>query len=843
MDLAGKTLGQFRIIEQLGQGGMASVFKAYQPSLDRYVAIKVLPAQHALTPGFSERFVREARAIAQLNHPNILPVIDFGQEGDLSYIVMKYVPAGTLTDKMGHPMALEEVTRLVEGIAAALDHAHERGILHRDVKPSNVLLDEGDWVLLADFGLAKMMAGDEELTGSGVGIGTPAYMSPEQGQGKDVDARTDIYALGVVLYEMLVGQLPFDAETPFAIVMKHITEPLPLPSSLRPDLPEVVERVILKALAKAPADRFATAGELARALRAANAVAAPIEPAATVEPLAETLDSLPELYTQALGYFYTEQWEKAIKAFERIVAVQPDYEHGDAARRLEQARGQQGLTELYTQAEAALAREDWETGITCLSEIIATDADYRDAEVLLQQARGRKELADLYGDAQRLHGSGQWQAVINVWKRIHTLDPDYSDPDGLLASARSELEQLRAEMEAQRQAEERSRRLADLYRRGLAHVTADEWREAAALFEEIESLEPGYQETPALLDRARREVIRLEATQTIETEPERRRLASVRTTTLALWRKRWPFLLAGLASVVVIGAIILFVATSGSKAPAIELGEDGRAVAATLDQPFVSDRDGKREIYRVDRSGQIRRWTHSPAGSESWSPVLGSDGKLFFTSNRDGKREIYRMDTSGEVLRWTNSPADSESWGPALRSDGALFFTSNRDGKPEIYRMQGSGEVMRWTHTPGDGRSWSPVLAPDGTFFFTSDRDGKREIYRMQGSGEVMRWTDTPGQGESWSPGLGSDGKLFFTSNRDGKREIYRMERSGEVLQWTHTRGDAESWAPVVGNDGQLFFTSDRDGKPEVYVMDRSGQALRLTHTPGRGASWLSDTE
>jgi tetratricopeptide (TPR) repeat protein len=837
MDLTGKTLGQFRIIEPLGQGGMASVFKAYQPSLDRYVAIKVLPAQHALTPGFSERFVREARAIAQLNHPNILPVIDFGQEGDLSYIVMKYVPAGTLKDKMDHPMALEDVIRLVEGVAAALDHAHERGILHRDVKPSNVLLDEGDWVLLADFGLAKMMAGDEGLTGSGVGVGTPAYMSPEQGQGKEVDARTDIYALGVVLYEMLIGQLPFDAETPFAIVMKHITEPLPLPTSLRADLPEAVERVILKALAKAPADRFATAGELARALRAANAAAAPIEPAVTVEPLAETLASLPELYTQALGYFYTEQWGRAIKAFERIVAVQPDYEHGDAARRLEQAREQQGLAELFTQAEAALAGEDWATAIARFDEIIATDADYRDAEVLLQQARGRKELADLYGDAQRLHGSGQWDAVINVWKRIHTLDPDYPDPDQLLASARSELEQARAEMEAQRQAEEHSRRLADLYRRGLAHVTADEWQEAAARFEEIESLEPGYQETPALLDRARHEVIRLEAAQTIETE------AAVATMVPALWRKRGLFLLAGFAGVVVVGVIIFFVASGGRTAPAIELGEDGRAVAATLDQPFVSNRDGKREIYRVDRSGQVRRWTHSPAGSESWSPVLGSDGKLFFTSDRDGKREIYRMDRSGEVLRWTNSPAGSESWGPALRSDGTLFFTSNRDGKPEIYRMHGTEGVVQWTHTSGDGRSWSPVWGPDGTLFFTSDRDGKREIYRMQGSGEVMRWTDTPSGGESWSPALGSDGKLFFTSNRDGKREIYRMDRSGEVLRWTHTRTDAESWSPIVGTDGMLFFTSDRDGKPEVYVMDKSGQVLRLTRTPGRDGSWLSDAE
>jgi len=145
MDLIGKTLGQYKIVESLGQGGMAAVFKAYQSALDRYVAIKVLPAQHALTPGFSDRFVYEARTVAQLNHPNILPVIDFGQEGDLSYIVMKLVTGGTLKDRIGRPLDLAVTVHLVEQISAALDHAHGRGVLHRDVKPSNVLMDEEDW--------------------------------------------------------------------------------------------------------------------------------------------------------------------------------------------------------------------------------------------------------------------------------------------------------------------------------------------------------------------------------------------------------------------------------------------------------------------------------------------------------------------------------------------------------------------------------------------------------------------------------------------------------------------------------------------------------------------------
>jgi ATP/maltotriose-dependent transcriptional regulator MalT len=231
------------------------------------VAIKVLPAQHALTPGFAERFVREARAVAQLNHPNILPVIDFGQDGDITYIVMKLVSGGTLKDRLGQPMDPIETARFVEQIAAALDHAHGRGILHRDVKPSNVLIDEGDWVQLADFGLAKMMAGDGTLTGSGAVLGTPSYMAPEQGMGTTVDHRADVYSLGVILYEMVTGQLPFYGDHSMVIIVKHINEPVPPPCSVNPSVPQVVEGIILKALSKAPDERYGSASELARALK------------------------------------------------------------------------------------------------------------------------------------------------------------------------------------------------------------------------------------------------------------------------------------------------------------------------------------------------------------------------------------------------------------------------------------------------------------------------------------------------------------------------------------------------------------------------------------------------
>lgn len=282
--MIGKTLGQYQIVEQIGKGGMATVFKAYQPGLDRYVAIKILPAYYAHEAGFAERFTREAQAIAQLDHPNILPVHDFGKEGDISYIVMKYVPAGTLRDKLGQPLPPTEAVKLIQQIAGALDTAHEQGILHRDIKPGNILIDNKGWIYLSDFGLAKMVEGSVKLTGTGVGVGTPAYMSPEQAQGKPVDARTDIYSLGVVLFEMLTGRVPYQADTPVAVVIKHVTDPIPLPRQMNPNLPEAVERVLLKALAKNPEHRFATAGEMAGALQRAVAGLKPAVAAVPIPP-------------------------------------------------------------------------------------------------------------------------------------------------------------------------------------------------------------------------------------------------------------------------------------------------------------------------------------------------------------------------------------------------------------------------------------------------------------------------------------------------------------------------------------------------------------------------------
>lgn len=268
----GQMLGPYRIISQVGKGGMATVYKAYQASVDRYVAVKVLPSQLAESKEFAARFQQEARIIANLEHPHILPIFDYGESDGVAYFVMRYLDAGTLKERMvaGRPLPLNEIDRIFTQLTEALGYAHGHGIVHRDLKPSNALIDSQGNIFLTDFGIAKLLeSASPRLTQTDAILGTPAYISPEQAQSKSVDQRSDIYSLGIILYEMATGSVPFTADTPLAVLFKHIIDPLPLPSSLKPDLHPAIEKVILKALAKDPQDRFATAAEFLAAWKRA----------------------------------------------------------------------------------------------------------------------------------------------------------------------------------------------------------------------------------------------------------------------------------------------------------------------------------------------------------------------------------------------------------------------------------------------------------------------------------------------------------------------------------------------------------------------------------------------
>jgi serine/threonine protein kinase len=286
-NLIGHSLGRYHILEQLGEGGMATVYKAHDTRLERNVAIKVIRNDlfgAAVLERMLKRFEREARALAKLSHPNIVKVLDYGEYEGAPYFVMEYLPGGTLKEKLGgRRVAWQDALRLLIPIAQALAYAHENKIIHRDIKPSNILITQSGEPMLSDFGIARILEDDTttELTASGAGIGTPEYMAPEQGMGQS-DERADIYALGIVLYQMVTGHVPYRADTPMAILLKKNQEPLPRPRQFVPSLPESVENLLVKALARDPVNRYQTTREVVatfdRLLRGETIVAPPPPP-------------------------------------------------------------------------------------------------------------------------------------------------------------------------------------------------------------------------------------------------------------------------------------------------------------------------------------------------------------------------------------------------------------------------------------------------------------------------------------------------------------------------------------------------------------------------------------
>jgi serine/threonine protein kinase len=272
--LEGQNLGKYRILEPLGRGGMAQVYKAYHPQLDRYVAIKILRSDLVEEVEFLARFRREARAVAALRHPHIVQIYDFDVQDDLYYMVMELLEGDTLKAHLNalrvrsERLPLGETVRIFTDVLDGLSYAHGEGIIHRDLKPANIMLTRRGQAVLTDFGIAQIVGGTQ-YTISGALMGTLSYMAPEQGLDGHCDARSDIYSLGIAYFEALTGTVPFDADTPLAILMKHINDPLPMPTKFDPSIPEPFERVALKALAKRADDRFQSAAAMAEALTGA----------------------------------------------------------------------------------------------------------------------------------------------------------------------------------------------------------------------------------------------------------------------------------------------------------------------------------------------------------------------------------------------------------------------------------------------------------------------------------------------------------------------------------------------------------------------------------------------
>ncbi len=481
------TIGKYEILTELGRGGFATVYQARDTRLGRVVALKVLHPGYGEKSEVTQRFLNEARQVAQLQHPNIVPVFDVGEADGQLYLAMAYLPGGSLLQRLsGAPLPVEMALTIMEQVAAALTYAHKKHLIHRDVKPANILFDEENRALLVDFGLVKSLV-ESGVTVDGTRLGTPAYMAPEQsGEGGDLGPATDTYALGVVVYEMLTGRVPFDADTPLAVLHMHVHTPPPDPRSLNPTLDDGLAEVILRALAKDPAARYVPPTALAHALKKAWTAG---------QRAAQTQTALGELYAQAQAALQAGKWGQVVNLCVEMRNLDPDYRDVGtlltlAASRLaeeeEHRRQQRELDAQLQTGRALLVEGNYADAIAALEKL---PADFADVADQLACARSGQHKAALYTAAHtKLADAAYADACADL---LALLEQDAAYPaaaDCLRAATAGMLEHLTAvetELATAREALGHSQGAVQDLRARVAELEA-QLKETAAVYKRLE---------------------------------------------------------------------------------------------------------------------------------------------------------------------------------------------------------------------------------------------------------------------------------------------------------------------------------------------------------------------
>jgi tetratricopeptide (TPR) repeat protein len=522
---------------------MAWVYLAEDLTERAQVAAKVLYPQLSEDISYIQRFSREAKLAINLNEPHIVRVLDYGATRDIHYLIMEYIEGRDLLEILEEKGTLphEKVLNVASQVATALEHASQQGIVHRDIKPQNLIVTTEGMVKVCDFGIARAVA-LPSLTQSGF-VGSPYYISPEQAMGEQVDVRSDIYSLGIVMYQMLSGRLPFDAKSPWSIISQHIASK---PPSLRlgnTDLPEAVEYLVNKSMAKRPEDRFQTPLELIQAIEdvLGGREIATVE---TPVPEQDIAGLVEDLYRRAVEASQAEEWQRAVNLFNQVINLQPDYE--DATERLAEAGRQARLSALYAAANRALEAKRWQEAIDELSEIVAIDAHYKDASKLLtgagqalSEGRAKVKLSAFYQRGLKHFDAQEWSQAIDCFAQVHEVDPGYGEVAELLAEAQRRGRGTRGAGEglAKRELASFGARLglavkrvvlaivllglvgvglagayvlyqsyqqpqptqpvdplADDYQRALAYMEQGEWDQAVSLLDEILAAAPDYEE-------------------------------------------------------------------------------------------------------------------------------------------------------------------------------------------------------------------------------------------------------------------------------------------------------------------------------------------------------------
>lgn len=480
-ELIGQTLGQYRLTKELGKGGFATVYRAFQPTLNRNVAIKILHPEFLRDQRALRRFKREALAVARLHHPNIVAVYDYGEHDSRAYLVMEYVSGNTLKVRLGKPVGYQLALDVVTAVGSALDYAHGKGLVHRDVKPGNILFTEDDRIVLSDFGIVRLADEDDSSLTRGI-IGTPYYMSPEQAMGRQVDGRSDLYSLGVLLFEMLTGRVPYKGDSPIATLSMHATLPVPSARDANARLTEEIDLVVHRGMAKAPGERYQTGADLREAFAQAIVDAErPLEATILISPT----DSSP---------------------IPAAAGTATDSQTGTPSTPALSPAPVQDLDGMYQMLLGYTRRGDWRAAVALAGQILGQEPNYRDVNAILASASnelrfGRSEssidlqVEGLLAQAETSSNGGHLMQAASLLQQALRLAPNHE-------RARASLTEINKKLAGQEAERQQGRRLERLYTLAQSKVRAGDWRWANNILGEIRAIDPEYRDVPDLLAQA-----------------------------------------------------------------------------------------------------------------------------------------------------------------------------------------------------------------------------------------------------------------------------------------------------------------------------------------------------
>ena len=770
---------RYRLIAELGSGGMAWVYLAEDLREKEYVAVKVLYPQHSQDLNFLQRFAQEAKLAMSLSqcHPlrHIVCVLDYGSDRDIHYLVMEFVQGQDLHRILEERGSLPwpETLRTARQVAMALHHAHEYEVVHRDIKPGNIMILPDGTVRVLDFGIARART-SPHLTLAGF-VGSPYYAAPEQGRGEQVDIRADIYSLGIVMYRMLSGNLPFRADTPWAIVNQHIASPPPPLAEACPDLPPDVVALVEKALAKQAEDRFQTPFEMIDAIEEVlEAHGLPLQsPIQDLQPSGYSLDDLYERGQRALA---AESWREAVNLFSQIVKVDPEYR--DVAALIAGASEQIRLAGLYRSAGQALQLQRWDEAAEHLDEIVASDPNYRDVDELRAKLAAREALGPRAGDS-----------VFEQATMVSTGDAGAGQARAAGAAA------PRRWLRNRRRTVLLLAALLLLLALAVAYLVlgGEQTAETAAI--------PTWTPLPA-------------ATYAADTAtPAGGPLISPTA------RPEPLPTMAPSATPAAATPLATVPATDAASAPA----EPSATARPRLAGQIAFARfDPERQTYDVYTCPVNSATCQRIAAGASQPDFLPGGSRLVVKSWKANDKGIEQVDTAGHRI-WKISNL-IEAARPSVDTQGQIYVYHARqeaDRQPRLLRtFNADNQPIRRNGSPILGSA--PAWLPDGRVLYAGCVGDACGIILMDADGTNAQQI-IPGSAET-NPEASPDGRrIVFMSQRDGNWEVYiaNLDGSGLTRLTNHPANDGlPTWSP----DGRyLAFVSDRDGMWAVWIMRPDG--------------------